>query len=190
MFDIEIAGQISAWFINEQNQRSQQMPHLKLMKLLYLVERTSIQTHKELIFGDRLVSMNNGPILSRTLDFMQGYEKPNNGWDKWVSPKENHKVSLARKFDLEDLDLLSEAIIEILKKVWSKHADKDEWAMVDYTHRYCREWEDPQGSSNPISYKTLFLKGFGYSEKEAKKEEEVLLDQRELIQDLYEASLE
>ena len=82
----------------------------------------------------------NGPILSRTLDFMQEYRKPNNGWDKWVSPKENHKVSLARKYKSEDLDLLSVSIIKILKDLWKKHASRDEWDMVDYTHRYCKEY--------------------------------------------------
>lgn len=190
MFDIEIAGQISAWFINKQNQRGQEMPHLKLMKLLYLAERTSIQMNKELILGDRLVSMDNGPVLSRTLDFMQGYRKPNNGWDKWVSPKENHKVSLARKYKSEDLDLLSVSIIKILKDLWKKHASRDEWDMVDYTHRYCKEWRNPKGSSEPIPYRTLLLKGFGYSKEKAKKGADALQRQQKLIHALYEAGLE
>ena len=190
MFDIEIAGQVSAWFINRQNQRGQEMPHLKLMKLLYLTERTAIQKNNELILGDRLASMRNGPILGRTLDFMQGYRKPNNGWDKWVSPRENHKVSLARDYELEDLNLLSEYVIKILKSVWSKHASRDEWDMVDYTHRYCREWKDPKGSSEPISYKTLLLEGFGYGEEEAEKGSGALRKQQRLIRALYEAGLE
>lgn len=190
MFDIEIAGQMSAWFIKRENRRGREMPHLKLIKLLYLAERTSIQTSRELILGDNLVSMDNGPVLSKTLDFMQGYRKPNNGWDKWVSPKENHKVSLARDFDSEELDLLSVATIRILQDVWSKHAARDEWGMVEYTHRYCREWEDPEGSSKPIPYKNLLLKGFRYSREKAEKGAKALEDQQKLIRALYESGLE
>lgn len=190
MFDIEIAGQMSAWFIKKENRRGREMPHLKLIKLLYLAERTSIQTSGELILGDRMISMDNGPVLSRTLNFMQGYRKPNNGWDKWVSPKENHRVSLARDFGLEDLDLLNVATIRTLEGVWNKHAHRDQWDMVDYTHRYCREWKDPKGSSEPISYETLLLKGFKYSKRKAEKEAKALEDQRKLVCALYEAGLE
>ena len=188
MFDIEIAGQMSAWFLDKQGG---EMPHVKLMELLYLAERTSIQRDNEPILGDSLVSMRNGPILSRTLDFMQGEKPPGNGWDKWVSPKENHKVSLAREFRSENLDLLSESAIEILEDLWEQHTSRDEWEIVDYTHEFCREWRNPpRGSSSPISYKTLLSKGFGYDREKAEKEAENLLDQRELIRTLYELSLE
>ena len=61
--------------------------------------------------------------------------------------------------------------------------------MVDYTHRYCKEWENPKGSSEPISYKTLLCKGFGYSEQEAEKGEDALRNQQRLIRVLYEADL-
>ena len=91
---------------------------------------------------------------------------------------------------MEDLDLLSVATIKVLKDVWNKHAARDEWDMVDYTHRYCREWEDPKGSSKAISYKTLLLKGFRYSRKKAEKGAKALEDQRKLICALYKSGLE
>ena len=44
----------------------------------------------------------------------------------------------------------------------------NQWDLVKYTHRYCREWEDPNGSSVPISYENIF-KALGRTSAEAKK---------------------
>ena len=46
------------------------MPHLKLMKLLYIVERTSLQKNGYPVLGDKLFSMDHGPVLSITLDYI------------------------------------------------------------------------------------------------------------------------
>lgn len=183
MFDIEIAAQMSAWFIDKEGGR---MPYLKLIKLLYLAERISIQRNNEPILGDDLVSMQHGPILSRTLDFIKGEETSPN-WNGWVSsPSEDFEVSLAKKFRLENLDLLSKSTIEILEELWKEHASKDEWEMAEYTHDSCKEWRPQQkGSSSPISYKTLLSKGFRYDKEKTDKETTDLLDQRDLINELY-----
>lgn len=189
MFNIEIAAQMSAWFIDREGGR---MSHLKLMKLLYLVERTHIEKHKQPLLGDDIYSMKNGPILSTTLNFIQGEIHPDDSgdWDKWVSPKEDYEVSLAREFESEDLDLLSRATIRILEGLWKEHCDKDQWEMVRYIHESCGEWEDPGGSSERISYKKLLSKGFGYDREEASQEADNLEDQKELIHTLYKLTLE
>ena len=165
MFEVEIAGQMAAWFLNKEGGR---MAHLKLMKLLYLAERTSIQENCYPILGDKLVSMDHGPVLSVTLNYMQGYKTPGNGWDKWVSPKENHEVSLAKRYNADDLGLLSEAVLKVLENVWERFGHMDQWEIRDYTHKHCPEWKDPNGSSNQITYESL-LTALGYGEKEATK---------------------
>ena len=189
MFNIEIVAQMSAWFINKAGGK---MPHIKLMKLLYLAERTYIEEYNQPFLGDDLYSMENGAILSRTLNFMQGKIQPRDrgDWDKWVSPKRNHKVSLAREFKMEELDLLSKAIIRILEDLWEEHQDKTKWGMVDYIHKHCKEWKDPKGSSEKISYRKLLSKGFGYDRERANREANNLEDHKELIDNLYKLSLE
>ena len=191
MFNIEIAAQMSAWFIDKEGGK---MSHLKLMKLLYLVERTYIEKHNQPLLGDDLCSMKEGALLSRTYDFMKGEILPHYSadWDKWVSPRENHEVSLVRKFESEDLDLLSRATIRILEDLWEEHYDKDQWDMVDYIHENCGEWKEPANrwSSERISYKRLLSKGFGYDKKKAEQEAENLEDQKELIHTLYKLTLE
>ena len=180
MFEIEIAGQMAAWFLRKQTNR---MPHLKLIKLLYLAERTSIKQNNYPILGDKLVSMPHGPVLSMTLDYMQGNKKPGNGWDKWVAPKENHEVSLAKEFDAEELDMLSDATLEILEYIWEKFGNMDQWEISDYTHNNCTEWKDPKNSSFPITYEQL-LKCLGYEGKKAKKLALELEAQQEISESL------
>ena len=166
MFNIEIAGQMAAWFLGKTQGNS--MPHLKLIKLLYLAERTSIQRNNYPILGDELFSMPHGPVLSRTLDYMKSHGPPENGWNKWVSPIENNEVSLAREYDPEDLDLLSEATLDVLDEVWNLFGDMGKWEISDYTHKKCNEWQDPHDSSIPITYEEV-LRALGYENQEAAK---------------------
>ena len=165
MFEIEIAGQMAAWFLHKHGGT---MPHLKLMKLLYLAERTSVEKNGYPILGDNLVSMDYGPVLSITLDYMQGKcGEPGNGWHKWVSRKDGYEVSLVREYGSEDLDLLSDATLEVLEHVLEQCRDMNEWDAVDYTHKNCPEWrKPPSNSSIPITYKQL-LCALGYEEGEA-----------------------
>ena len=165
MFEIEIAGQMAAWFLHAHGGT---MPHLKLMKLLYLAERTSVEKNGYPILGDNLVSMDYGPVLSITLDYMQGKcGEPGNGWHKWVSRKDGYEVSLVREYGSEDLDLLSDATLEVLEHVLEQCRDMNEWDAVYYTHKNCPEWRKPPlNSSIPITYKQL-LCTLGYEEGKA-----------------------
>ena len=165
MFEIEIAGQMAAWFLHKHGGT---MPHLKLMKLLYLAERTSVEKNGYPILGDNLVSMDYGPVLSITLDYMQGKcGEPGNGWHKWVSRKDGYEVSLVREYGSEDLDLLSDATLEVLEHVLEQCRDMNKWDAVYYTHKNCPEWRKPPlNSSIPITYKQL-LCALGYEEGKA-----------------------
>ena len=176
MFEIETVGQMAAWFLHRQGGR---MPHLKLMKLLYLSERTSIAQNNYPILGDMLVSMDQGPVLGRTLSYMRGDVKPHNGWDKWVFPKSGREVSLARKYRAEDLDMLSEATLEVLETVWQRCGGMDQREIRDYTREHCPEWKDPRGSSFPITYKEL-LDVLGHEEKESAEMASELEAQRQI----------
>ena len=175
MSEIEIAGQMAAWFLHKQEET---MPHLKLMKLLYIAERASLQKNGYPVIGDRLVSMDHGPVLSNTYDHMKGMEfvSPGNGWNKWVSPVQNYEVSLAKEYNPKDLDFLSEATLEILAEVWKNFGHMDQWEISEYTHSF-PEWEDPRGSSQVITYKEL-LEALGYGEGSAEIAEELEAQQQ------------
>ena len=58
---------------------------LKLVKLMYLAERESLRRYGETITGDALVSMRNGPVLSATLDHINGLVPScQDGWDSLI----------------------------------------------------------------------------------------------------------
>lgn len=154
MFNERRVAQMAAYLLDGAKGR---MKHLKLMKLLYLSDRESMRRHGHPISGDRYISMEHGPVLSHTLNLVNGAIKfQEHGWGYWIADKADYAVSLRRKVSREALDELSDADLEVLHRVHTKFGKMDQWKLVDYTHHYCPECKDPNGSSMPISYETIF----------------------------------
>lgn len=145
---------------------------LKLMKLLYLAERESFLRFGESLTGDALVSMPHGPVLSMTLDFINGgHESIPNGWATWITDREDRMLALRDPSMLrtpeQDLLALSDSDLEVLEFVWGKYGHYSAWDLRNMTHNgLCPEWEDPHGSSRPIPIKKL-LSVLGYREEQA-----------------------
>ncbi len=154
MFNERKVAQMAAFLLGKGGDR---MSHLKLMKLLYLADREAMAHYGAPISGDCLVSMPHGPVLSMTLNLMDGdVESSPGGWEGLISAKENHELSLKRPITSDDLDELSQADIDVLEAVWKRFGHMDKWAIRNYTHDHCPEWTDPNGSSNPIPYEKVF----------------------------------
>lgn len=145
------------------------MSHLKLMKLLYLADREAMARFGAPISGDHIVAMPHGPVLSMTLNFMDGdVESSPGGWEEWISDKDNHEISLRNQsITRKQLDELSDAEIEVLEAVWNRFGKMSRWEIRDYTHTL-PEWQDPHGSSLPIPHKNVFH-ALGRSEREAEE---------------------
>ena len=162
MFDERKAAQVAAFFLYKAGGR---MSVLKLMKLMYLAERKSYEVFGEPMIGDYLVSMDQGPVLSQTLNHMNG-SKPSSpeGWETWVQDRDDYDISLRRAVKTPEADLtrLSDAELDVLDQVWGRFGAMNKWALVDWTHAHCPEWTDPKGSSTPIPYSEL-LEKIGYS---------------------------
>ncbi len=162
MFNERKAAQVAAWFLRQQGGK---MPHLKLLKLMYLADREAMKEYGFPITGDKVVAMPHGPVLSMTLNFINGdVESVDDGWEAWISDRENHEVAIRDRQDA--LDELSKAELDVLAKVWKTFGKMSKWEIRDYTHKHCPEWVDPQGSSQPISYKRIF-EALGKSNEEA-----------------------
>ena len=69
LFNEQKAAQAAAYFLFRSGKP---LSVLKLMKLLYLAERRSFQKFGEPMIGDVLVSMDHGPVLSRTYNHIKG----------------------------------------------------------------------------------------------------------------------
>ncbi len=158
-FDPRKAAEVAAFMLHRAGGR---LPVIKLIKLMYLAERESLITFGEPLIGDRLVSMPHGPVLSMTLNQMNGDGDiaAQQLWDSWIDARENHEVSLKAAHGLKtpetDLLSLSESDFEVLQSIWSQFGHWDKWVLRDYTHTSaCPEWQDPEGSNLPISYERL-----------------------------------
>ena len=152
------AAQVAAYFLFQAQGR---LPVLKLMKLLYLAERRSYEMYGDPIIGDKLVSMDHGPVLSQTLNRINGMSSSeDNGWDAWIADREDHAVALRDGSRIrspeQDLLELSEAEFVVLAETWKDFGHLSKYQIRDLTHKICPEWEDPEGSSVPITLEKLF----------------------------------
>lgn len=133
------------------------MSHLKLIKLLYLMDRESLRRWGRPVTGDSPVSMPHGPVLSRTYDLMNIGEREDDDhgptyWGKYISDIGNHEVKL--KTAKPGTDDLSEAEIELIEEIFRRFGKMSRWELRDYTHAL-PEWEDPGQSSAPIPMESL-----------------------------------
>ena len=177
MFLAERVAQIAAEFSRREGGS---INVLKLVKLIYLSDRLSMEWYGVPITFDRLVSMDHGPVPSRTLNLINGHDS--DAWDKWMTSRANHKVSVRKRhFGREDLDELSEADMEIISEVWKRFGAMSQWNLSDYTHRNCAEWKNPDGSSLPIHERQIFL-ALGWKREDAVAAQRTIEEQRNLDQ--------
>jgi uncharacterized phage-associated protein len=153
-FNSRKAAQVVAFFARQQGG---EINVLKLTKLVYIADRKNMEAYDFPICGDKLVSMDNGPVNSMTLNHINGLVATKDGWDEFVADRAGHFVGTAKQnIPDEDLDELSPAELKTLYAVWKDFGWMDQWQLRDWTHNNCPEWEDPDGSSNPIPYERVF----------------------------------
>lgn len=167
MFNERKAAQMAAFFLRQTPDST--MPHWKLMGLLYISDREALRAFGWPISGDRLVSMPHGPVLSQTLNLMDGdVESQPGGWAEWIADKENHELSMRQALDAAALDELAPAEIDVLKIVWGNFGAMGKWEIRDWTHEHCAEWKDPKGSSISIHYDAM-ARAVGFDDDSAKE---------------------
>jgi len=158
MFDVKKSAQVAGVLLSLSPDKS--LDRIKLMKLMYLVDRQSFIQYGATVSGDRLVSLPHGPGLSETLSALQGNLAYLADFSRWVViPQGSHEHSLLKGTELENADLLSEADIEVIENVWKEFGHMENWELVDWTHdsRNCPEWQNPGRSSNTITLDGLSL---------------------------------
>lgn len=167
LFNERKAAQAAAYFLHRARGP---LSVVKLMKLLYLAERRSFEKYAAPMIGDRLVSMDHGPVLSRVYNHMNG-EVPSaeKGWEYWISDRAGHNLALRRALRSPEKELLelSDADQAVLEETWKKFGRMDQWQLRDYTHRHCPEWTDPEGSMIPMQPEK-FLAALNFTPKQIK----------------------
>jgi len=170
MFCESKTTQIAAYLLHKAGGR---MQHLKLMKLMYLADRFCLENYDRSMSQDNVVSMNLGPVLSKTYDLMKGAKKSDE-WNNYMLPIQNKEISLAKSVDILYLGKLSKTDIKVLDEIYSQYGHSDAFDLSDFTHKL-PEWRFPNGSSTPITVREI-LQAIG-------KEPEVV---EQIVEDLEE----
>lgn len=140
------------------------MSHLKLIKLLYLIERESLTRFGAPFTYDSYVSMPHGPVLSATLDRINERPMYEGGyWDQYITPKQNNEVALRDPGNTPN-DQLSRAEEALIDEIFRTYGHLGRWDLVKLTHDL-PEWADPHGSSLPIDPADILLSE-GYTEED------------------------
>jgi uncharacterized phage-associated protein len=125
------------------------MNYMKLIKLLYLIDRKALEKWGKPITGDTYFSMKHGPVLSNVLDHItHEVDKENpNYWIQYISEKNNYDIALLKEAPIDEL---SKREIDLINEFFETFIDFDEFQMVDYCHKNLPEWEDPGHTSIEI----------------------------------------
>jgi uncharacterized phage-associated protein len=146
-FYFDVPKTIQAIGVLLRNSPGRRMNYLRLLKLLYIADRESLRETGRPITGDQAVAMPRGPVLSGVYNLVRGHHMQIPLWNTYFR---------CEKWDLEfraetEIGDLSKYEIEKLESITRQYDDRDEWEMVEETHKF-PEWKknDPGDSSRPI----------------------------------------
>jgi uncharacterized phage-associated protein len=153
-YDVAKAAQAAAYFALKSGGK---INVLKLSKLLYLAEREFMQRYDEPMFYDHLVSLPDGPVVSVTLNLINGNAE-HETWQRFISARKGYDIAAQEGISAKSLDSLSAADTEILEYLWKRFGGFDKYELRDWTHvtENVPEWEDPKGSSSAIPATRVF----------------------------------
>lgn len=154
-FETRKAAQVTAFFAMKAGGT---INILRVTKLVYLADRLSMEKREHPITGDNFVSMPFGPVNTYTYSYMSGQARARtHEWSEFIGSERWHNLPLAKHLEIDDLDELSRADLKILDETWEAYKDiQDQFELADFTHQFCPEWRDPNGSSVPIDFATVY----------------------------------
>jgi len=132
-----------------------QIHTMKLVKLVYLLDRLSVDRRGIPVVGGDYLSMRNGPVTSELLDLINAGRlngESDHRWERSISDRINHEVKLESKPPREHVSM---AELELLDAVWAEHGDRDQWQLVDWCHTHCGEWTPMARGCAPIAVERM-----------------------------------
>ena len=161
LFDITKAAQVAHFFITR---AGDEIEILRLVKLIYLTDRLSLEKRRIPVVGGSFYSLKHGPVTSEVLDLINdGTRDGDSPWEQLITDRANHMV--ATTGILEDYDALAPSELRLLEEVWQRFGTQGKWDLVRWTHQHCEEWSDPSGGRNEISARKL-AESFGWKPAE------------------------
>ena len=138
--------------------RGGRMSYLKLIKLMYLIDRTALIRWGRPVTFDHIVSMDNGLVLSRVYNLILEDARPDTPsfWRKHISEPRNREVE--KVAEGIEYDELSDVEDELILELFDKYGEMSRWQLVDDIHHNLPEWTNPNGTSIPLTFKDILVK--------------------------------
>ncbi len=150
-FDAKKATQVACLFIQKE---ADSINIMKLVKLIYLLDRLSIVRRGIPVVGGDYFSMKNGPVISEILDLINSgtlyFVKTD--WKKYISDRENHMVTIVES---PGTDQLSESEKKMINQIYLQHGEKNQYQLREWCHRNCPEWHGITKGRKEISVERI-----------------------------------
>ena len=137
--------------------RGGRMSYLKLIKMLYFLDREALLRWGRPVTTDRYVSMDNGPVVSRIYDLIREEPAPGTDtvWRHYISAPQGWDVALLVEPEPSEISPAEEALID---EIYAKHGRMSRWDLVRLSHELA-EWQDPNGGAIQIEYRDILRAG-------------------------------
>ncbi len=137
-FDITKATEVACDLIRREGGV---MNIMKMIKLVYALDRLSIQRRRIPVVGGTYFSLPNGPITSELLDLINSgglWGEDECRWEEFISDRQNHEIGL-RGAEI-GTDHLAPSELKLISEIYAELGDKDQWQLRDWSHERCEEW--------------------------------------------------
>ncbi len=166
-FDIQKATEAAGQFLAR---AGGSLNVMKLVKLIYLLDRLSIARRGVPVVGGTYFSMRNGPVTSELLDLINAgglANEADQSWEQLISDRKDHKVAL-RDPRHAPRDHPSDYELRLIDEIFASHGAMNQWQLRDWCHQHCGEWTPLQTGRELISVEELAFHA-GCSREEASR---------------------
>lgn len=160
----EVRAELACYFLHK---AGGSLDKLKLMKLMYLADRTALLETDIRITDDGMYSLPHGPVLSESLNQMIEGISQCAHWNSSIKTT-NNVNTLISEFDSDSLHYIAPIHFPVIEGIWNKFGGMRGVELVHWTHKNLPEWKDPNGSSARIDLSDIY-KASGYSEEVAEE---------------------
>lgn len=154
VFTIEKAIQASAVVLT--STFSRRMGRLRLIKLLYIADRESIQETAHSITADDVYAMDHGPVLTNIYNCIRARGPLASDWERYIQSLGPREIEVAVE---PGTGLLSRWEEAKLREVTRRYEQWEDYELAELTHRFPEYINNkpPQGSSRPIPERDILV---------------------------------
>ncbi len=141
---------------------------MKLVKLVYLLDRLSVARRGIPVVGGTYFSLPNGPVTSELLDLINsgriGDEKDCH-WEDFISARKDHDIGLIKE---APTDHLSPSELDLIAEIYREHGARNQWQLRDWCHEHCEEWTPLEEGRDRITLERI-ARALGKSDQQVQR---------------------